>query len=499
MEGGGCGGDWMPFGCDNVSPSSYNSAIPWTSWDGQNSWPQNTPAWTPVSGAGSWVSVGSNNPYPMVMQPCNSNVGVAGHVVVGWAVPVNIVPTVPFAQQNVSIIHIQPPLPLQPNFADQGEQHVADYSRSVVHLESNKDASPFSNQQYESSPRRKRDVRDGRVQGTKTQTAAIASPRRLRTSSDSSQIVRASDRAELAQKKAALRKERHDDFCMKPRRYEEGSDAWKNLLEAVQGRVQILAFDASGCRLVQDALESSPEEIGVSLAEELRGHIRRAIDSPHANFVLQKIVDVLPADRISFVIEEIAGAGVETARHRNGCRVLSRIFEHCGSHDDGADPDAINEGNGDAAAGIIKSSSIVSTVMDEVLQEATALSRHPLGHFVIEAILQHGTIQQRAKVAESLRGKLTKNAKNRSASYIVERALKLCAPMDRDAMVAELVSNESDLLLLAQCRFGRYVVKTVASLDNTDGQRARSILQAASKELRTNKYGSRLFDEMEQF
>jgi pumilio RNA-binding family len=268
------------------------------------------------------------------------------------------------------------------------------------------------------------------------------------------------------------------------------------LLEAVQGRVQVLAFDASGCRLVQDALESSPEEVGVSLAEELRGHVRRAIDSPHANFVLQKMVDVLPVTRISFVIDEIAGAGVETARHRNGCRVLSRVFEHWGDEDHG--DEAINEGNADAAAGTIKSSSIVSIVMDEVLQEATALSRHPLGHFVIEAILQHGTMAQRAKVAGSLRGRLTKNAKNRSASYIVERALQLCGPTDRDAMVAELLSNESDLLLLAQCRFGRYVVKTVASLDNEDGLKVRSVLQASSKELRANKYGLRLFDEMEQ-
>jgi len=137
-------------------------------------------------------------------------------------------------------------------------------------------------------------------------------------------------------------------------------------------------------------------------------------------------------------------------------------------------------------------------IMDEVLQEAAALSRHPLGHFVIEAILQHGTVEQRAKVAGSLCGRLTKNAKNRSASYIVERALQLCGQQERDAMVTELLSNESDLILLAQCRFGRYVVKTVASLDNVDGQRARSILQASSKELRANKYGSRLFDEMEQ-
>jgi len=492
MENSGCGGDWMPLHCDGngISHSNYNSAIPWTTWDGKSSWPQETNAWTPVSGAGSWVSAGNSSPYPMVMQPCSS--GVTGHVVVGWAVPVNIVQTAPFTQQAV---YSQPTPHQQPNWADRGDQQVPVHSHvhSHVHPESNKDVGPIAERQYESSPRRKR---DGRMQGVQPHAVATSSPRRPRISSDSSQSVRASERAELAQKKAALRKERHEDVCVKPRRLEAGSDAWKNLLEAVQGRVLVLAFDASGCRLVQDALDSSPEDIGVLLAEELRGHILRAIDSPHANFVLQKVIDVLPAVRISFVIDEIAGAGVETARHRNGCRVLSRIFEHSGADDTSAD--AINQGTADAAAGAIKSQTTVSMIMDEVLQEATALSRHPLGHFVIEAILRHGTAIQRAKIAESLRGRLTKNAKNRSASYIVERALQLCGSIERDAMTMELLSNESDLLLLAQCRFGRYVVKTMASLDSVNGQKARSILQAASKELRANKYGSRLFDEMEQ-
>lgn len=477
----------MPFNADNASQSGYNSAIPWTTWDGQNSWPQETHAWTPVSGAGSWVPAGNSGPYPMVMQPCNNNVGVAGHVVVGWAVPVNIVQTAPFAQQAV---YAQPTQPPQPNWADHGQLQVPIHS--PVRLQSNRDAGAIAQRQHESSPRRRR---DGRMQGVQIQTAATASPRRPRISSDSSQVLRASERAELAQKKATLRKERHDEVCCKPRRLEAGSDAWKNLLEAVHGRVLVLAFDASGCRLVQDALESSPQDVGVSLAGELRGHILRAIDSPHANFVLQKVVDVLPAAQITFVIDEIVGAGVVTARHRNGCRVLSRIFEHCGEDNV---VEAINEGSADAAAGEVKGNSRVSMIMDEVLQEAAALSRHPLGHFVIEAILQHGTVDQRAKIAGSLCGRLTKNAKNRSASYIVERALQLCGPIERDTMVKELLSNESDLLLLAQCRFGRYVVKTVASLDNVDGQRARSILQAASKELRANKYGSRLFDEMEQ-
>merc|ERR1719265_1426364 len=141
METSGCGGDWMSFTCDNVPQS--NNAIPWTPWDGQP-WPRETHSWAPVSGAGSWVPAGSRSPFPMVMQPCNNNVGVTGHVMVGWAVPVNIVQTASFPQQPV---YAQPTLPPQRIWADQGELQVP--VASHVHLECNRDVCPIS-QQYES-------------------------------------------------------------------------------------------------------------------------------------------------------------------------------------------------------------------------------------------------------------------------------------------------------------------------------------------------------------
>jgi len=402
---------------------------------------------------------------------------------VGW-VPVNA-SLVAIASLPQEGLYMHSSLPVMTDWCEQGNPEISGRPRAATF-----DA-PCQTGETPSqleSPRRRRDVR---AQGSRTQ--AVVTPRRPRGNSDP--MVRASDRAELAHKKAVLRKERLEDGVPSSRRLEAGSDDWKNLLQAVQGRVQVLSFDASGCTLVQDVLASSPEDISTALAEELRGHIRAAIDSPHASLVVQKVIDVLPMAQARFVIDEIAGAGIEIARHRNGCRILSRAFERYSVQDSvgvvcGAD----------VAAGCVVETrnSSVMALMDEVLCEATALGRHPLGHFVIEAILQHGTCEHRAKVAGSLHGCLAKSAKNRCASHIVERALQLCDSADRDAMVAELLSNRSDLLFLAQCRFGRYVVKRLAFLDDERGQEVRSLLKVASKDLRTNKYGARLFDDMEQ-
>merc|ERR1712070_1226839 len=108
---------------------------------------------------------------------------------------------------------------------------------------------------------------------------------------------------------------------------EAGGLARQAAIEALVGSVPDLAFDASACRVVQKALEFAEEEEVVALGLELQGRVREAIRSPHANHVVQKLVEVLPLPSLSFVAEEMLGAGPEIARHRYGCRVLCRLVE----------------------------------------------------------------------------------------------------------------------------------------------------------------------------
>jgi pumilio RNA-binding family len=66
-----------------------------------------------------------------------------------------------------------------------------------------------------------------------------------------------------------------------------------------------------------------------ALAKPLQGHVVEAAISPHANHVLQKCIEVLPANQVQFVLQEMKGNAVAAARHRYGCRVLERLIEHC--------------------------------------------------------------------------------------------------------------------------------------------------------------------------
>jgi len=99
----------------------------------------------------------------------------------------------------------------------------------------------------------------------------------------------------------------------------------------VAGKVLRLSMAAIGCRQVQAALEeAASDEERVALALELKGHVCEAISSPHANFVVQKCIEVLPATVVPFIIDEVERAGfIWASKHKYGCRVIQRLIEFC--------------------------------------------------------------------------------------------------------------------------------------------------------------------------
>lgn len=258
---------------------------------------------------------------------------------------------------------------------------------------------------------------------------------------------------------------------------EEGGVARTAAIEALEGSVQELAFDPSACRVVQKALELADIDVAASLAQELTGKVREAIKSPHANHVVQKMLEILPAHYTTFVVDEVLGSAAEVARHRYGCRVLCRVVErHSGEF-------ACN-----------KSSALIS----ELLQEAAELSRHTFSHYVIEAVLQFGAPEQRHLVSVALRTDLLRNAKQRSATYVVEKALACCEEQDRNDMVSELFGTVASLVALVENQFGCHVAKALVKLPGDHLAHALSFLDQATPLLQKTKYGRRLLEEFKQ-
>jgi len=266
-----------------------------------------------------------------------------------------------------------------------------------------------------------------------------------------------------------------DEACAElSEQLEAGGVARQAAIEALIGSVAELSFDAAACRVVQKAIEVGEVEVVVALCSELQGLIREAIHSPHANHVIQKMVDVLPASSLNFVVEEMLGAGAEFARHRYGCRVFSRLVQR------------------QSAASMPHMDELV----EELLSSASDLARHTFGHHVIEVVLQVGSAHQRHMIFSAINCDLVRNAKNRNATYVVERALISCDDDDRLVMVQELIGTPEALIALVENQFGCYVAKALLKFPGEIFQSMMSQIGAAAPELEKSKYGRRLTQEL---
>jgi len=255
---------------------------------------------------------------------------------------------------------------------------------------------------------------------------------------------------------------------------EAGGEARTAALAAIRGCVAELAFHTVGCRTVQLALELAEDRAAAALAAELRGRAREAVRSPHANFVLQKIIVVLPTAHSAFIAEELRGDARETACHRYGCRVLCRLLEHGGA--------------------TVGASAVA--LLDEALAAAPALCHHPYGHFVAQAALEHGLPEQRHRVAVALLGALLPSARHRCACYVLADALTFCSPADRQALVDGLLSSDpQELAMVAQDHYGSHVLRVLLGLQSDASQGVLARLRAVAGQFRATKHGRQLAAE----
>jgi len=246
----------------------------------------------------------------------------------------------------------------------------------------------------------------------------------------------------------------HARFAELSANLDAGGDARTAALDEVRGHVREFSLDLVACRLVQKALSVASRSEANALVAELHGSVRVAIASPAGNYVIQKVVEVMPMTSIEFISAELEGVAVDMARHQYGCRVLCRMMEH---HPGGTDS--------------------TERLFDEVLQDSAALCCHCYGHHVIESVLEHGTCDQKHRIAVALQGDLFRNAKNRFASYVLRKALVFCTFAVQQEMANSLLNDVQKLSSIIENQNGCFVVKTLLRLPRERLEPALSMVQ----------------------
>lgn len=258
-------------------------------------------------------------------------------------------------------------------------------------------------------------------------------------------------------------------------RLQGDADERREALNALRGCMVKQAFSAEGTRAVQQALQVADLETASELLAELHGHTRGAAESPHANYVIQKIVEVMPPSHGSFVVKELKGVAAELARHRIACRIFCRLVEHSVGGED------FNE------------------LMNDLLADALGLSRHQFGHYVIQSVLEHGSPVHRKQLVAVLCSDMQKNAQHRWASHVIERALTYCAPEEQHSIAVSLGYLDEDanhaMVSMAKTQYGSFVIKALIRVPGEPGRVAWAHVQHAKAQLEGNRYGQRVLLE----
>jgi len=244
----------------------------------------------------------------------------------------------------------------------------------------------------------------------------------------------------------------------------------------LEGRVWSLSRDSYGCRQVQEVLEAAEsDEARERLASELRGRVVLACSCPHANHVLQKIIILLRASALQFIIDELlfSDAFLKIALHKYGCRVVQRLVEHCHAQQ-------------------------MHPLTDGLILNFSMLARDPFGNYVAQKLLWHGTIRQRQHMVESLVEDVHLVASESCGCTVISAALTCVAAADGKVLAQRLLRAPGLMVSMAAMRYGHAaILQVLRLLDGAELAIAIHQLQSRSRTLRISRYGRIVCEHLE--
>jgi len=191
---------------------------------------------------------------------------------------------------------------------------------------------------------------------------------------------------------------------------------------------------------VQQAIEEAKSEADqLALALGLKGNVHPAMQCPHANHVLQKVVNTLSPQSLQFMIDEIVELGPEVirtlAQHRYSCRILEALLLRC-THQQ------------------------LSLILASLIADAVNLCVHRNANFAMRRVVEHD--EWSVVLIGLLRANLIMVCGSFFGSLVIVHALQK-GPSTGQVHLAEAIANEPKALQkIRSFKHGAAIVDLVA-------------------------------------
>lgn len=209
-------------------------------------------------------------------------------------------------------------------------------------------------------------------------------------------------------------------------------------LQEVKGNVHKLSKDQAGCRLLQQLLDESNEEITELIFKEAKPHLCELMTDAFGNYLFQKLLETADEDQRTNILETVSTRMLGAALNLHGTRSVQKLVELCSSNKKQVE--------------IIKSA---------LKQNIVRLCTDANGNHVVQRALLHLGPDDNDFIYDAVKQFCVKVSTHRHGCCVMQRCLDSARDDQRTALVQEITNNA---LPLMQNPYGNYVVQYVLDL-----------------------------------
>ncbi|ETV97049.1 hypothetical protein H310_09878 [Aphanomyces invadans] len=223
-------------------------------------------------------------------------------------------------------------------------------------------------------------------------------------------------------------------------------------LDDLRGRVFAMSKDQNGCRLLQEQLDNSVDQVhhprtatdlcDVIYTESLPHLVDMMVD-PFGNYLFQKLLECGTESQRFAIVQQVAHHLVAAALNLHGTRSVQKVVEICSSS---------------------SMPQLVELIVDALKDDAVRLCIDSNGNHVIQRALQYMPATYNQFVFDAVSAECTVVGTHRHGCCVLQRCVDAANPAQRREVIAQV---EKHAMKLMQDPYGNYVVQYVLDACST--------------------------------